>query len=86
MIDEQRMAQIEDALGNLKARIEGIGTLQVAMAITAGDLLEAYEERLNRTLQAMRQLAAQEGRHAEAAVINRVVYQLQQELGLPAND
>lgn len=86
MVTEERMLELENALRETQARVEALGALQVAMTIAVEDSIEDFDQRVDRALQMMRKQAADDGRFMEAAVINGLIKQLHEQLGLPAND
>lgn len=86
MIDTDRIIQLENSLGDLKAQIATLGTLQVAMARLMGEALPEQRQKLTQMLEMMRQNLSDAGEHSSAGMLNGLIKDLKQQVGLPAND
>lgn len=86
MINETELTELKDALSKTQARLEAIGTLQVAMSLALDELAPGYSEKVFEQLRLMTQLAHKEGDDAQARVIVTIMHQIDKQLGLKAND
>ena len=79
------IGKIEDALRQAEARLEALGTFQVAMAIALDRTIPNYGDKLDDELaKAIQGLA--NASTGERSVLNRIRKQLGEKRGLPAND
>ena len=86
MSAETELADLEDALRNLKARIEGVGSLQIAISLALDKVIPGFDEVLLQQLNLLYRLAKHDGEDANAGVIAAITQQLQEQLSLKAND
>ena len=76
----------EDALSQLEARVAALGSFQVALTLALERAVPNLDQHIASELRNMQQLRAKDGAHAEAAVINGIIKQLNKQRGLVAND
>ena len=86
MTIESELAELKDALSKTQTRLEGLGSLQIAMCIALDDVAPGFEQALSEKLNLLYRLAKDTGEDANASMIMTITHQLDQQFRLKAND
>ncbi len=86
MIEEERIANLEQALGEAERVIEYCTLTQIAMMRFMERRFPDAGNKILKTFDRMTQEAHKAGKPDEARMIHAIVYDFHEKFGLPAND